>query len=98
MKNLYWHIEGYDSNEKIYDRKVKAGCFTRNQMAQLLKALAAQSSLTLEEITGAYAKRRTRISNDLLHVHTEFKSGHMSCGVNPHFIAKMVEVSDIAVR
>jgi hypothetical protein len=93
MKDLYWHIEGYDSLEKIYDRKVKAGCFTRNQMGHLLKALAAQSGLTMEEITGAYARRKTRISNDLLQVHTDPKYGHMMCGDNPHFIARMVRDS-----
>ena len=88
MKQRYWHIIGYDGTDKIFERKVKIGCYSENQMKQLLRALVARAGLDFEEIIGAYAKRRTRLSNDLLHVHREFRGGTLMCGTNPHFIAK----------
>ena len=61
MKQRYWHIEGHDSFEKIYDKKVKLGCFSENQIKDLLKALTAKAAFSFNEIAGAYAKKNTRI-------------------------------------
>jgi len=44
-----------------------------------------------DEIVGAYAKRRTRIANNLLHVHKDHRNYHFMCGVNPHFSARVIE-------
>ena len=89
IKQKYWHIKGYDSQTKIYDQKVKIGCFSESQIKNLLKALAAKSGLDFDEIVGAYAKKGTKISNDLLLIQ---KDGHYpiySCGGNPVFIARV---------
>jgi len=50
----------------IYERKLDLGPITEDQLKSLLKALAAKAGLTVDEIVGAYAKRRTTIANDLV--------------------------------
>ncbi len=59
MKQRHWHIEGHDSFEKIYDKKVKLGCFSENQIKDLVKALTAKAAFNFDEIVGAYAKKTT---------------------------------------
>jgi hypothetical protein len=56
----------------------------------LLKALAAKAGLGFDEIVGAYAKRRTKIANNLLEVQREGPHAIFMCGSNPHFIASIV--------
>lgn len=90
MKQRFWHIEGYDSTTKIYDRKVKIGFFSENQIQNLLKALAAKAGLTFDEIVGAYAKKKTMISNNLLSIQKDGPYPVYMCGDNPHFIARVV--------
>jgi hypothetical protein len=94
MNQKYWHIEGYDSTTKIYDRKVKVGFFSENQIQNLLKALAAKAGLSFDEIVGAYAKKKTKISNDLLSIQKDGPYLIYMCGDNPHFIARVV-VADL---
>ena len=90
MNQKYWHIEGYDSTTKIYDRKVIVGSFSNNQIQNLLKALVAKAGLSFDEIVGAYAKKKTRISNDFLLIQKEGPYPVYVCGDNPHFIARIV--------
>jgi len=87
----YWHIEGYDSTVKIYDRKVKIGYFSEKQVQELLMVLAAKASLNFDEIVGAYASRRSKIHNELLTIQKDGLQPGFSCGVNPHFIVRVVE-------
>lgn len=91
MINRYWHIEGYDSLTKIYDRKVKVGYFSEKQIQALLKTLAARAGLNFNEIVGAYAARSSKIANDLLSIQKDGLHAIYSCGDNPHFIARVVE-------
>ena len=90
MKRRYWHIEGYDGLTKIYDRKVKVGYFSENQIKNLLMALAAKAGLNFDEIVGAYAKKRTKIWNELLSIRKDGPHPIYMCGENPHFIARVV--------
>jgi hypothetical protein len=85
----FWLIRGYDSLEPIFEKKVSAGQFTDEQIKRLLQALAAKQGLTLDEILGAFAKRKTKIANSLLEVHYDYPS--YTCGLNPHFIATIVD-------
>ena len=89
MTQRCWHIVGYDSTEKIFEKKVKMGWFSENQIEQILRALTARAGLDFEEIVGAYAKRGAKVSNELPHVHRDFQNGTLMCGTNPHFIAKV---------
>ncbi len=86
----YWYIEGYDSTRKIYEKTVKSGCFSEKQIQNLLMALAANAGLNFNEIIGAYAKKKTRIANDLLYVHRDGLHPIFSCGDNPHFHARII--------
>lgn len=87
----YLVIEGYDGTERIFRRRVFAGCYSERQLDDLLRALAAKAGLTFNEIMGAYARRGTRIANDLLSVQHDMKHRTWSCGDNPHFTARVVE-------
>ena len=90
-KQKYWHIEGYDSLTPIYDKKVKVGCVSSNQIQSILKALAAKTGLSFDEIVGAYAKKRTKIHNDLLIIkHDGPNPITYTCGENPFFIATVI--------
>jgi len=88
MKQNYWHIEGYDGLTKIYDRKIKSGYYGENQAQILVQVLAAKAGLSFDEIVGAYARRRSKISNDLLRVRRHGHGPVFMCGENPHFIAR----------
>lgn len=87
----YWIIGGYDSFEKIFEKKVKAGLFTEKQMEELIKALAAKAGFNFNEIIGAYARKNSRIRNELLVVHKSFKPYSLICGDNPHFITRVID-------
>jgi hypothetical protein len=91
MSNFYWLIRGHDGFKTIFEMKVSVGQFTRDQLHQLLKALAAKAGLTDTEIVGAYAKRRTKIANDLLKVHDDFPT--YMCGCGQTFTATVVDES-----
>lgn len=87
----YWRIHGYNSSTLIFERTVELGQFSEDQMKNLLKALTAKAGLDFGEIVGAYAKRGTKIANNLLAVHREFAYPTLSCGDNPHFAAAVVD-------
>ena len=86
-----WEIRGFDGMEKFFEVRVPVGCFTEIQMQELLKTLAAKAGLSYKEIVGAYAKRKTRLANDLLNVRSEKPKSQIMCGSNPHFIARIVK-------
>ena len=70
---------------------MELGQFTDGQIQHLLQALAAKAGLTFAEIVGAYAKRKTSISTDLLEVHKDFNQQTYMCGCDPHFTASVVD-------
>lgn len=90
MKQRYWHIVGFDGNQKIYERTVKLGYFSEKQLKVTLKSLTAKAGLSYDEIVNSYAKKGTKISNSHLLVTKGDKNQSYSCGCNPHFIARVV--------
>jgi hypothetical protein len=90
MPKAYWKIEGFDGVTKIYDRKVALSQFSYDQVQALLKALVAKAGLSLDEVVGAYARRRSKIANDLLEVHRDGQHPVFLCGSNPHFVARVI--------
>ena len=90
MKPKYWEITGYRSLKKIYEKRVKYGCFSDAQIERVLMALAAKAGLNYDEIIGAYAKKGTKISNELLHVQPDWNHGSITCGINPYFTARVI--------
>jgi hypothetical protein len=87
----FWKIEGYDSLSKIYEKEFKAGCISEKQVQAALQALVAKAGLGFDEIVGAYAKRKTRIANDLLLVQKDGPCLRFMCGDNPYFTARIIE-------
>jgi len=87
----YWRIRGYESTIVIFENIVPYGQITTGQMRDLLRALAAKEGLSYEEVVGAYAKRGTRIANDLLHVHRDGPYQHFWCGHDPYFEACLAD-------
>ena len=91
MAKLFWRIQGYDSLKLIFEQRIPYGSVTERQMQELLKALAAKAGLDFEEIVGAYAKKRTKLANDLLEVHHDARHHTWMCGENPHFAARIIK-------
>jgi len=87
----YWRIEGYDSTEKIFEKRIPISQIGENKLQDLLRALTAKASLTYNEIVGAYANRGTEIANDLLEVHRDGPYPRFACGTNPHFYVCIVD-------
>jgi hypothetical protein len=87
----YWRICGYAGLIQIFERTVELRQFTEGQIKHLLMTLAAKEGLNHDEIVGAYAKRGTKIANDLLIVHKDLRYPTYSCGDDPHFAASVVD-------
>lgn len=86
----YWLITGYDSTKTLCEFKVPQGSFSDKGIAALLQALTAKHALTDDEMIGCYAKAGTKLHSDLLEVEWDDRSGILSCGLNPHFVAQVV--------
>jgi hypothetical protein len=91
MRKACRHIKGFDSDKKIYDRKVALSHLSEDQLRSLLKALVAKAGLNFDEIVGAYARRQSTIANDLLAVRRDGPHPVFTCGENPHSIAKVIQ-------
>lgn len=89
----FWRIEGYKGTKKIYERNLRLGCFTDKQIRSLLKVLTAKAGLEFDEIVGAYAKRKTKIANDLLLVQVIDMNKGFTCGDNPFFTARVLNTA-----
>lgn len=90
---LHWLIRGYESTKKIFERKVKYGVFSEQQIQTLLMVLAG-TDLNFDEILGACARKGTKIHTDLLKVeHEASQSVYIyTCGRgNRYFIAEIAE-------
>jgi hypothetical protein len=92
----YWLIRGYDGTKLIFEKRVRLGQFTTEQIRRVLQSLAARAGLQYEEIVKAHARRGTEIANDLLEVR---RDGHSyMCGLNPHFIATVADENGKPLR
>jgi hypothetical protein len=83
-------MKGYDSLNKISERKEQVGYFSEYDIQALLQALASKAGLDLDEIVGAYAKKETKIANSLLAVYKNGLHSVYFCGTNPHCIARVI--------
>ncbi|WP_031437254.1 hypothetical protein [Methylobacter tundripaludum] len=88
----YWRIVGYDSTTQIFEKLVPLGTLSQKQMTEALRVLAARAGLTFDEILDCYTKKNAKTYRSLLEVQIEsHPKFSMSCGLNPHFIAFVVE-------
>ena len=95
MKQRYWQLRGYDGTTEILSKEVSVSYFSENQIKCLLKALVAKTGLDFDEMVGAYAKKNSKISNDLLTINKDGAYPVFTCGDNPHFIARVVTRDDL---
>lgn len=91
MKKLFWRIRGHNGFKDTFDMTVGLGQFTDEQIKHLLRALTARAALNEREIIGAYAKRKTKIANDLLKVTRDSPYPRYSCGSDLSYIASVVD-------
>lgn len=94
-RTFYWLIEGYDSTTQIFSAKFKVTLISERQIEPLLKALTARAGLTLEEIVGCYMMKHTKRYSRHLEVHRDVNLRRhgtiLTCGSNPHFVARVVK-------
>lgn len=90
MEQKFWKVEGYDGAKKIFEKDVRFGYFSENQIKCLLKAMVSKTGLELDEMIGAYAGKSAKISNELLKVHRDQATATFLCGNNPRFTARLV--------
>jgi hypothetical protein len=91
-----WHIRGYDGTTEIFDQSVSVRQMTESGIKDLLRALVAKI-LSPPELIGAYSKRGTPVSNNLLMVRKKIQPAKeralYTCGTNPHYIATTETIS-----
>ncbi|OQZ03920.1 MAG: hypothetical protein B6D34_04795 [Candidatus Brocadia sp. UTAMX1] len=91
MNKRYWHIQGYDGLELIFETKVPAGYLSEERVKIVLQTLVARAGLDYDEIVGALVRRKTKGANGLLDVSKNGPYPQYSCGDNPHFHARVVD-------
>ena len=97
MTKRYWRIIGYESESRVFETHIPVGCLSERQLKELLKALTAKAGLSLDEIVGAYVRKNTRRSNDLLLVQKEKHHQEYMCGDNPYFVAEVISCESVTV-
>ena len=92
---FYWIVEGYDSTKKIFSTKFNVNLISERQIEPLLKALTARVGLELNEIIGCYFMKHTKLYRHHLEirrdVNPEQRRNILTCGSNPHFVARVVK-------
>ena len=88
MGKRNWRISGLKGIDTIFDTTIPCGSITPDQLKELLKCLAVVANeVPLDEIFGAYVKRKTKRAHDRLSVRSN------TCGYNhgTTFIAIVVD-------
>ncbi len=91
MAKNFWRIRGHSGFDEFLDLTVPAGSMTEDQVQDLLRCFAAKEALSYREILGAYVKRRTKLTNDLLHVQKNGPYPEYRCGLDLCFTAIVVD-------
>jgi hypothetical protein len=88
----YWRIVGYDGTTQIFEKLLPLGVLSQKQMTEALRVLAARAGLSFDEILDCHTRKNAKGHRDLLEVQIEpHPNFSMSCGLNPHFTAFVVE-------
>lgn len=85
-----WRIEGFDGTTKVFETSVPVHRLSKKQAEEVLMRLASRH-LTENEIVDSSLNRRGK-KTALLDIHHDGQSPpNISCGENPHYIARIVE-------
>ena len=85
----YLKITGYEGAEVIYDREILAGTISEKKLEELLRCLTSKY-LEEDEVLESLLKKNSRGRRNLLDIRTNGNRFMLSCGENPHFVAKIV--------
>lgn len=89
QKKFEWVIEGWDSTQLLWSKRVPSHYFSERQMEEVLKYLCAKYGLTNEEILSSFSRKNCDIHQQFLLVQRSSGSRFaMTCGDNPYFIAR----------
>ncbi|MCA9131029.1 MAG: hypothetical protein KDB22_28290 [Planctomycetales bacterium] len=84
-----WRIEGFDGTELIFEREVPLHLLSDRQMEEVLRRLVSRY-LSESEIVGASLNQKAERTS-FLDVRRSMQPPHLiSCGENPHYIARVV--------
>lgn len=85
-----WRIEGFDGTTKVFETSVPVHHLSQKQAEEALIRLASRH-LTDDEIVASSLNRRGK-GISLLEIHRDGQSSNnISCGENPHYVARIVE-------
>jgi hypothetical protein len=85
-----WRIEGYDGDQRIFDRTIPVGMISDSELKVLMQRLACRH-LSDAEIVAASLRRNSEGYSPLLELSVTSAPGqHVICsGDNPHYIASI---------
>ncbi len=98
MGKRFWRIRGERSFETVFDQTLPLGSITNDQLKALLRCLAAKANLTNEEIVGAYAKRKTKRTQEFMPVQPNGPTPRYYCGIDTVFTAIIVDEAGESVE
>jgi len=85
-----WRIEGFDGTDLIFETEVPSHLLSDRQVEELLRRLVSRH-LSENEVVSASVNRKAK-RTPLLDVTRSVQPPIMiSCGANPHYIARVVD-------
>ena len=85
-----WRIEGFDGTELIFEKEIPLHLLSDGQIEEVLRRLVSRH-LSENEIVGASLNRKAKRTS-LLDVRRSAQPPLLiSCGENPHYIARVVD-------
>jgi hypothetical protein len=86
----HWRIEGFEGTKLIFESDIPRYLFSEKQIEELLRRLVSRH-LTENEVVGASLNRKTK-RTALLDIRRSTQPPLViSCGDNPHYVARTVD-------
>lgn len=86
----FWRIEGFDGTELVFETSVPLHHLSQKQVEEVLRRLTCRH-LSENEIVEASLNRRAKRTM-LLDIRRDAQTPLvMSCGENPHYVARLVD-------
>ena len=83
-RSAVWVVTKYDGTEKKWERELKGRDFTRIQMSYVIRMLACTDLTSEEAIDSIDPSGMTN------HLNWSEEGGVISCGDNPHYVARQI--------
>jgi hypothetical protein len=93
MGHRVWRVTGWNSLEKVYERRFPLNDFSEGQMTQMLVRFVAKL-MTFDEIAAHCRKRRKgEARGEFEAIVASGGSNSISVGTNPYFVAEVEGVN-----